>query len=323
MTKKNVLSELKAKTITLKKLYTQKLKPALQLREDLRKDIKRLYIFMFLGVGIFISFFIIAAILMEYSTLLFSLIASTVFFIAWVSYVIVVHREKYERYFQTHVLSPTLALIDKTWILSPDKRVSTIHYIKSNLLYLNYSEIGGGYLLKGRIGKTDFECSTLMSRYGDGDSTKTVFDGLFFHADFHKHFKHRTYVICKYENTEKSNDIIFNRHRASNLVKMESPEFNRHFKVYSTSQQEARYIITPALMEGMLNLIKTYRIEMHFSFCNSRVYCAIHQGQWDIFEAPINKIMSYRDIYRIYSFLYLNKIIVAELDLNTRIWTKE
>ncbi len=34
------------------------------------------------------------------------------------------------------------------------------------------------------------------------------------------------------------------------LVKLENPEFEKEFVVYSSGQQEARYILTPVMMEA-------------------------------------------------------------------------
>jgi hypothetical protein len=58
-------------------------------------------------------------------------------------------------------------------------------------------------------------------------------------------------------------------------VKLENPGFERIFSVYGDSQQEARYILTPAMMEAMTNNNKQYNRKMYFSFVGSHVYCAI------------------------------------------------
>lgn len=326
MARSNVIQERKEKAEILKQLYEQKFKPALQRREDLRKDASSLENFVTLGFILFISSGIAVVYLKPENPPIFIIVMDLVLmlFMGWVSNIILIRRAKYSDFFNAKILKPVVTLVDDTWKFEPEAHVALHHYIKSNLLGLEYINIQGGYLLKGYIGKTDFECSTLTNTYHQDKKTVTIFNGLFFHADFHKHFKHRTYVICNYENTNKAKNIIFSSSIAGDLVQMENPEFNRHFKVYSTNPQEARYIITPKMMEGMIGVTKAYRnLEVHFSFYGSRVYCAIHHSKADLFEAPIYDSLSYRDLYAMYSFLYLNKVIVEELDLNTRIWTKE
>ena len=326
MTEKNVVKERREKAEILKQLYKHKFKATLKLREDLRKDTSSLEIFLTLGFILFLCSIGALAYLAPKKPPVFIIVmdAVLILFMLWVSDIIQERRAKYIDFFNAHVLKPMIALIDNTWVFKPESHVGLHHYIKSNLLSSKYTSIQGGYLVKGHIGKTDFECSTMLNSYYQDKKIVRIFDGLFFHADFHKHFKHRTYVICKYEHTNKARNIIFSSSIGGDLVKMENPEFNRLFTVYSQDPQETRYIITPTMMEGMIAITKAHRhLEVHFSFYNSRVYCAIHHSATDLFEAPLYDPLSYRELYTMYSFLYLNKVIVEELDLNTRIWTKE
>ena len=67
-------------------------------------------------------------------------------------------------------------------------------------------------------------------------------------------------------------------------VQLEDPVFEREWEVYAEDQVEARYLLTPALMERMLEIKRRFfgqRIE--FSFFNNRVMIAVHTGQ-DMFE---------------------------------------
>lgn len=325
MVRSNVVKERREKAEILKQLYTNRFQPTLKRRESLKKDIDSLENVLFLAFILFISSFVAIAYLKPNTPPVFVIVmdAVLVLFILWVNDIIQEYKAKYTNFFNAQVLKPTVSLIDDTWIFKPEAHVGLHHYIKSNLLSLDYINIRGGYLVKGHIGKTDFECSTILNNYQQDKKTVTIFDGLFFHADFHKHFKHRTYVICKYEHINKARNIIFSSSIGGDLVKMENPEFNRLFTVYSQNPQEARYIITPTMMEGMIDITKAHRhLEVHFSFYNSRMYCAIHHSKTDLFEAPLYDPLSYGELYTMYSFLFLNKVIVEELDLNTRIWTK-
>jgi hypothetical protein len=323
MVRSNVIQEQKEKAEVLKQLYKQKFKPALQRREDLRKSIKHLFIFPVLAFMLFITSFGAIIYVGRFTPQIFSFDAALFIFTIWVGYIIVTRISQYNDFFYKHIFLPTATLVDSTWEFDPDAHVKLHHYLKSNLFSSSYNRFWGAYLIKGHIGTTDFECSTIHSSYKQDKSEKVIFDGLFFHADFHKHFKGRTYAFCKYKSASKIKNIKLNSNIKGDLVKMENPEFNRFFTVYSENQQEARYIITPAMMEGMLNIINAYPdLEVHFSFCNSRMYCAIHHGETDIFSAPLFNQFNYHRLYTIFSFLFLNKVIVEELDLNTRIWTK-
>ena len=59
------------------------------------------------------------------------------------------------------------------------------------------------------------------------------------------------------------------------LVKLEDPEFEKAFVVYSSDQIEARYILSPALMRRILDFKNANGRAVHVGFANSRVYVAL------------------------------------------------
>ena len=107
------------------------------------------------------------------------------------------------------------------------------------------------------------------------------------------------------------------------LVKLENPDFEKLFAVYSTSQIEARYVLTPVMMESMVNISKKYGRKMYFSFNGERVYCAIKFNK-ALFEPRIRKSgVNFNDVEEMYHLFGLIETIIQEMNLNTRIWTKE
>jgi len=78
-----------------------------------------------------------------------------------------------------------------------------------------------------------------------------VFFGPLMRFSFPKTFHGHT-IICK------DHGQLFNwmggMGRKGDRVALESPDFERHFQVYSTDQVEARYLLTPVFMERMLAL---------------------------------------------------------------------
>lgn len=78
-----------------------------------------------------------------------------------------------------------------------------------------------------------------------------VFFGPLMRFSFPKTFHGQT-VICK------DHGQLFNWMggvgRTGDRVALESPDFERHFQVYSTDQVEARYLLTPIFMERLLDM---------------------------------------------------------------------
>ncbi len=90
----------------------------------------------------------------------------------------------------------------------------------------------------------------------------------------------------------------------------------------STDQQEARYILTPKIMEALVNLHAKYPHPTHISFVGKRVYFAIAFGK-PLFEPRIFKpATNFEEVEKLYMLFMLNTEIIKELNLNTRIWTK-
>ena len=93
--------------------------------------------------------------------------------------------------------------------------------------------------------------------------------------------------------------------------------------MYSQDQIEARYLLTPALMEKILEFKNKSAKNIQISFVNSRLFVTLPYIR-DLFEPKIfGKIIGFENIQEYYEDLNLAVSLVEELNLNTRIWTKD
>lgn len=106
------------------------------------------------------------------------------------------------------------------------------------------------------------------------------------------------------------------------IVKLEDPEFERAFVVYSDSQIETRYILTPALMQRLLDFRRRSKGELQVSFVGSNVNIGLNRvGK--LFESRLFRTPLKPSIYEAFWSARTELTgIVEELNLNTRIWTK-
>ena len=111
------------------------------------------------------------------------------------------------------------------------------------------------------------------SGYGKNRSVQTVFKGIMIKISMNKTFEGKTIV-------RKDSGSIGNwlKSKTSTLesVRLEDPEFEDEFEVYSNDQVEARYLLTPSFMQRLLDLKKTFggkKIEC--SFCNESLLMLI------------------------------------------------
>lgn len=242
------------------------------------------------------------------------------------------HQTGYVSRFKKDVVEKVIHLINPEFKYDASKHITKTDYNKSKLFEHRVDRFTGDDLVTGIIEKTGFKFSELHSEYKtestdkDGKKTThwhTIFKGLFLHADFNKEIKGSTFVLPDKQSFLK----IFGEKRKTSkgeLVKLENQEFEDLFKVYGSDQIEARYILTPAIMEGIVNLKKRFRNNnLCLSFRGSRVYCCISFKK-DLFEPRVFKTgVNMEDIQFMADLIKLITLIIHELNLNTRIWTKE
>lgn len=236
------------------------------------------------------------------------------------------------------VMGKLIAFLDPSLQFSPAACVPRAEYDASRLFPAAIDSYRGEDLVSGKIGATALAFSELTTQYtttttttdSNGNiqtqtQTYTVFQGLFFIADFNKHFSGQTFV-----RTDVAEQLFGKFGQAlqglgfgpATLVKLEDPEFEQLFVVHSSDQIEARYILSNSLMQRITRYRRKTQRALQLSFVGDKVYIAIPNST-NLFEADINRpAHDYAPIAQYYSDLMLAIGIVEELNLNTRLWSK-
>ena len=317
-------------TEELRGLYENQLKPALQSLENQRKKLVLKYMVYIFGIPVAfaISFFLID----QYSAILYLSLVLIIFFI----YKLVrMGREKaeYRDGFKSNVVNEIVRMINPEWRYKPYSNISESDYQKSNLFPAHYDRYRGDDKVEGKIEKTDFQFSELHSEYktrttdGNGNTQEkwvTIFKGIFIHADFNKDIQGRTLVLP--DTAEKLFGRFGRKLQAMSnrgeLVKMEDTEFEKLFVVYGSDQIESRYVLTPTIMKTMVDIKRKYKKNVYFSFVGSRVYVAISFSK-DLFEPRLLRSgVRFEDMEQMNEYFRIIHTIIHEMNLNTRIWTK-
>jgi hypothetical protein len=237
--------------------------------------------------------------------------------------------------YKNKVIKEIVKLVDPELQYDYESRISDNEFYHSQIYLTSADRSTGEDLIYGKIDKTAIKFSELHLEYktestdSDGHHQTqwhTIFKGIFFIADFNKNFKTQTVVLP--DGLER----IFGKFarklqkmttRRGNLIQLENPLFEKYFKVYAEDAIESRYILTPALMERITNFRVKTGLKVAFSFVDSNIYIAL-PIQKNLFEPRVFKnLYSYEFIKESFSYLMLFTGIVEELNLNTRIWTKE
>ncbi len=254
------------------------------------------------------------------------------FFIAIVIWVILhkVFTSEYRLEFKRDIISELVKFIDPSLQFYPNKHIPQEIYDASMLFKQRAERFKGEDMVTGKTGKTQIAFSELHSEYSvktkNGRNWHTIFKGLFFQADFNKHFQGFTLVLPDISQRlfgglgQKLQELFAFR---GELVKLEDPEFEKIFSVYSSDQIEARYILTPALMQRLKDFARNNKEQVRISFVNACVFVAISTNK-NFFEPKIyTSLLDFKILQEYYDQLMLPIGIVDELNLNCRIWTKE
>jgi len=215
-----------------------------------------------------------------------------------------------------------------------DKTVNRQDFIQSKLFDVHIiHRFQGGDLIEGKIDDIKFSMSYLkvfdkqIKKTSDGTSTviKEIFNGIFFVSNFNKNFKGECYIFPDVSREflgsvigEMTNEKI--KRRGKNLVKLEDPEFEKEFAVYSSDQIEARTILTPAFMERINELRIQFFDSLKISFIENKIYIAILSDR-NLFDPTVFKKLDSPVVFNNYAKQIQSLISISkELKLHVRLW---
>lgn len=263
-----------------------------------------------------------------------AVIASAVVTLVAAAYVFGSHWAEYRKAFKARLVEPMIRAYHGSLSYKAEGTIAREEFLAAGLFReLELSEYSGEDLITGRIGATALRFSEVhaenvqVSR-SDKEETrrsKTIFKGLFFVADFNKHFAGTTHVLPDRAQRllgtlGQSLQALSDRY--GQLVALEDPEFERLFAVYASDQIEARYILSTALMQRIVRFQQRRGHTLRLAFVDTRLFVAISLSK-NLFEPRLFRTIRNPDLFReFWNDLDLVTGIVEDLNLNTRIWTK-
>lgn len=299
----------------------QKLAPTLQVLENKRKELLRkgrseglAYAAIFFVVGV------IALLILKLEGIfgpIVIVVISVIIFITCIN-----NKSKiFSFFYKEEVVDEIIHAFCPNATYSPNDGVGE-ELFRNSGLFTSPDRYHAEDLIEGCLDKTSFICSEVHAEERRARSTKNgvqyywedIFKGFLFIADFHKEFQGETTLL---------RNSLFKVKMGASRVKMENPDFEKVFDVFSTNQIEARYLITPSMMERMLKLDSNFKKGITISFRNSTILVAIPDSK-NRFEADVWSSLNDMSILKS-DFAVLQSLldIVDELNLNTRIWSKE
>jgi hypothetical protein len=232
--------------------------------------------------------------------------------------------------FKSLVIERIVHFIDENLSYAADDCIDKSTFMLSKIFTTKPNRYKGDDLVWGKTGVTKIKFSEIHAEHESGSGKNrrryTVFKGLFFIGDFNKDFTTQTVVLP--DTAEKLFGYLGQKLQSLNifrgqLIKLDDPEFEKHFVVYGNDQIQARYILSTSLMERIVEFKKKTGRKIYLSFVGSMVFVAVSYTK-KLFEPRLFRtLLDFGPIREYFEDLQLAIGIVDDLNLNTRIWSKE
>ena len=340
MSGKVALNLLEKRMNFLEAFYQAELMPVLVSLEEQRKTAKKKFLptIAIIAVVNLVCFYFIVKLGLQLGFMLIPLGFSLLPILAWYTK----YFKGYKDQFKETIIAKIIKAIDPELTYEKDAMVPKAEFVDSHLFAESPDAYSGDDLISGTIGQTAIQCSEIwVSRVeiirdhsASTSSSKRrtrkkyypIFNGLFFVADFNKSFSGITLVL-----PDKAQKLLGGVGQAlqklnvqnGELIKLEDPEFEKLFVVYGQDQVEARYILSTSLMQRIAAFQKRAQKEIRISFANNKLYLAI-AFDGELFEPTLmGSLLDFSQVQEYHDDLKLAIDVVAELNLNTRIWNKK
>jgi len=165
----------------------------------------------------------------------------------------------------------------------------------------------------------------LFKRY-TFEQVGSTFLGMVAVMEFNKIFKGKTIILP--DSMEKRIGYLAKTFQSLNLnnnqlVNLEDTEFENEFVVYSSDQIEARYILSPLLMQRITHLKKKINKPIMLSFKNNKLYVAVHHTYGFLRLEESKNLIGSNALELLYEDVLMAIDIVEDLNLNSKIWKRE
>ncbi|HYE76504.1 MAG TPA: DUF3137 domain-containing protein, partial [bacterium] len=191
----------------------------------------------------------------------------------------------YHPEFKLRLIRKLVAFLDPRLTYSEGGRIERGVFERSRLFATRPDRVTGGDLVTGAVGETSFAFSEIAAecRYevrddagGRVEQWRTLFKGLFFTATFNRPITTELFVLPDtaegWLGSSLGKDVQGALSLHGTLIKLEDGEFEQHFVVYGRGQVEARYVLTTALMERLVEFRRAVKRPLYLSVVGPYVH---------------------------------------------------
>ena len=232
------------------------------------------------------------------------------------------YRKTYKAYFVEQNLSRTFTDLKYNHDAGLDKQI-----LRNTEMIHTGDRYSSNDLTMGKYKDVEFTQADvhIQERYEDKDGNThyaTIFLGRFMIFEFPKKFSFRLEVVSKFFGAKKVPGKNPQTGRKFEKFEVESPNFNKKFKIYAEDGFETFYLLDPAFIERIEMLGDAYQKKMLLGFIDNKLYVGLDERK-DSFEAPspFKPIDEQAELEKVHKDIKVITDFVNELRLDRKIFS--
>lgn len=197
---------------------------------------------------------------------------------------------KYNEIYKKVVVLETLKEVFDITEYNPNEGIDRYEIAETRMMSTGDRYHSNDYMI-GKYKNINFKCADvhIETEHEDSDGDRhysTLFRGQWMIFDFNKTFK-ANIQICERFFAGAMRGNLFSKTKY-HKVNMEDVEFNKQFKVYAQDEHEAFYILTPGMMQRILQLNNDIPGKTLFCLKDNKLHIGLHNNK-DLFEPNVYK----------------------------------
>lgn len=236
----------------------------------------------------------------------------------------------YKSLFKDQIIEKIIHFIDPSLVYNKMDCIPNEEFDRSGIFAQDYDRYSGNDLVHGTIDGVNIRFSSLHVEEKRSDKNgkeewHSLFQGLFFVADFNKNFQGKTFVFPDF--AQRTLGILGEWMQGLNmskgeLIKLDHSEFEKLFVVYGDDQIQSRYILSHSLMERIVDFQRKTGKQLSLCFLYSKMYLCIDYKK-ELFSPILSKsLLEFAHIKDYFELLDLFIGVVDAFKLNEKIWSK-
>ena len=298
--------------------------------ESMRKKVMILHILMWVIPIVAVIVFGIVSVSNSQQSMdamsLFMLLPFFLVFFEILFYLIFVRKsqKEYRDYYKTHYVYDMVLQAIPDAIYQPDYGFPKQQIAQTGLMQMGNIYKSEDYI-RGTYNGVAFERSDILiqDETSDADghsSTTTYLRGRWMIFESNKNFEADLQIIQQgFGYAKKKTGIFTKKTERRHVFKTEDAQFNKMFKCLCQNEVEAFYLLTPGLMQGLMQLVEQSDGKVMIGFVDNQLHVAIHSRK-DYFEPPIYHSPDNNDIMQVKNEINAVTSFVEGLNLDRQIF---